>query len=1414
MKACANSMGSLHVQSAAPCCSPGPQLKSGRGCNVRERHGGGVDSVSLTLRGACQSNYVDSKVNLVKTYSFIKTDTSSRSQNSSNKQSGRNGEHSTSLKGRKPGLELQPRVQDALNNGTQTAVKELDDGGRRNRDRSRRQPTGERRRRVQVVGNNGLVDLETQLGLVSDDEVSREINDIKAAQGRAPCEEDERTLLESSLKGIGSSEIQRRQSSSAEVCSESEIPSQGGPSFLSARSDSYSGSRSETMSASLTNEVFDVEVADQVPRVSFASEPNGQNDWVRNGPRGPRSLAELPGGRRVVELVAAWDGLAGRLAPELVRSSDSDLLLRALKLSVMALQNATPTADADGRTPLCRALAVAHTLADLGMDAEVISTGLLREVVDAGLISYSVIENTLGGSIPRLLHDCSRVRHIPSRVDTLDDDNSKALRQFCLAFHDIRAVVVELASRLDTMRHIHSFPRYRQQILALETMQIYAPLAHAIGTGSLSLELEDLGFRVLFPDSYSFIENWLRSHWVDGSGVVDECKEQLSAALEQDEKLQELVENITITGRYKSRFSTMRKLLKDGRKPEEVFDVLGLRVILEPKAGSNSDEERERGIRSCYRAMEVATHIWKEVPGRLKDYIAEPKQNGYESLHLAVHLCDQNEWRPPMEIQIRTVEMDTNAVAGQASHSLYKGGLTDPEQVRNLKMIMVAAANVAATRFGEIARNAVSVEGADPILCENDQIFKMFDKNQDGVISVDEFRDVIHELGADKEDALELMRIVDLNTDGSVSAEEFGKFRHQIQIAQNLAGVDREVSSQLGTKLPQIMDTSSEMLCLGSGNSSDVEVELDTCGSGKSADIDVSSQFHAESSPKGSRNKDGEIAQLNMLDMSNVIPSSDEAELITTMQLNPSTNISNPNGDSLPARQGKQKPSLVKPLRLPEKPSAAPTPMSNSKKDLDIWPEMQESISLWPGSIKNADLEGLKVPAQNDESSEKIVEEDLSTFRRFLASGDKASARRIIMMLFKKYPENIKVILHRASLERKCGDMVAAGGLYSQAIRKFKLRGDLGIDYVRALQAWGTLEAHVQNPERARYLFMESLNASQKGELESNLRATGVYGLHGWAMLEERTGNWSKARALLQRAADLEPGNAVVHQSRARLEARAHNYAAARSHFKLSVEANPDDAKCWHAWATFEASQKKWRKMRQLFGRALEVDAESTYTLQAWAHQEGLIGTVESKLRARNLYKKCAEINPNNVHCWQSWAILEQESGNFTEARTLFERGLGANPESVLCLQAFAHMERKCGNLESAQRLLLVALAIEPENAAALMELAVVEDTLGNFEVAQELYQQAAILDKKKSRVKRRTFESRKKEFQVERASRRKECPTSLRPDIADRAWRGKPELGDTEKEKKTAVAVRSKEIGSESRLRIPFVTVSSQIDR
>lgn len=312
------------------------------------------------------------------------------------------------------------------------------------------------------------------------------------------------------------------------------------------------------------------------------------------------------------------------------------------------------------------------------MDAEVISAGVLREVMGAGAITAYEVKNQIGTGTAHVLHESLRVRGIPSRIEVLDDDSAAVLRKFCLTYHDVRAVILELAVRLDLMRNLGYLPRYHQQILALEVMKIYAPLAHSVGTGTLSLELEDLSFRYLFPYSYLYVDTWLRSHETGSKPLIEVYKEELLQSLKADPVLAEMVDDISLTGRYKSRFSTMKKLLKDGRKPEEVNDILGLRVILSPRAG---DDMIPVGEKACYRTREVVQSLWKEIPGRTKDYIAKPKANGYKSLHLAVDVSDDHQRRPMMEIQIRTAEMDRLAAGGTASHSLYKGGLTNPEEV-------------------------------------------------------------------------------------------------------------------------------------------------------------------------------------------------------------------------------------------------------------------------------------------------------------------------------------------------------------------------------------------------------------------------------------------------------------------------------------------------------------------------------------------------------------------------------------------------------------------------------------------------------------------------------------------------------------------------------------------------------------
>lgn len=306
------------------------------------------------------------------------------------------------------------------------------------------------------------------------------------------------------------------------------------------------------------------------------------------------------------------------------------------------------------------------------MDAEVISASILRVVMESGAMSMIDVKTQIGATTFQLLYENYRLAKLPSTVDVLDNDTSAVVRKFCLSYYDIRSMMLELAIKLDTMRYLDQLiPKYTQQKISLEVLQIYGPLAHAIGAGSLSLELEDLSFRCLFPHSYLYIDTWLRTQEDSGEPSLSSCKERLNEALLDDSELQDLVDGILIKSRYKSCFSTMKKLLKDGRRPEDVHDLLGLRVVLNGGGG-----------RACRRVYEVIKSLWKHVPKRTKDYISSPKKNGYRSLHMAVDLSSNGESRPLLEIQIRTSEMESFAVGGGiASHSLYKGGLTDPIEV-------------------------------------------------------------------------------------------------------------------------------------------------------------------------------------------------------------------------------------------------------------------------------------------------------------------------------------------------------------------------------------------------------------------------------------------------------------------------------------------------------------------------------------------------------------------------------------------------------------------------------------------------------------------------------------------------------------------------------------------------------------
>ncbi|KAG0452280.1 hypothetical protein HPP92_026059 [Vanilla planifolia] len=350
------------------------------------------------------------------------------------------------------------------------------------------------------------------------------------------------------------------------------------------------------------------------------------------------------------------------------------------------------------------------------------------------------------------------------------------------------------------MRHIHDLPRYRQLTLSLEVMKIYAPLAHAVGADTISLELEDIALQYLLPNSYQYVDAWLKGLQGRSHSVIDACRDQLLKRLKHDSELEELVDDIKIEGRYKSRYSTMKKLLKDGRSPEEMNDLLGLRVILNPKPG---DALVDQGLRAVYRTSEVIRMIWKEVPNKSKDYVSKPKENGYRSLHVVVDVCGHEKAEGPlMEIQIRTKEMDMVANAGTASHSLYKGGLTDPKEAKQLKAIMLAAADLAAFRL----RDPPLPNYRDIDINRKDRAFQLLDKNGDGQITIEELSEVMEELGADGKDAEELMQILDANSDGSLSSDEFDSFQKQIELMRNFEDKDDHCKAMFGGKL-QMTDT-------------------------------------------------------------------------------------------------------------------------------------------------------------------------------------------------------------------------------------------------------------------------------------------------------------------------------------------------------------------------------------------------------------------------------------------------------------------------------------------------------------------------------------------------------------------------------------------------------------------------------
>src|SRR6266478_3909301 len=304
---------------------------------------------------------------------------------------------------------------------------------------------------------------------------------------------------------------------------------------------------------------------------------------------------------------------------------------------------------ASGDPYLSHLLEVAHILADIRMDATTLAAALLHDVIEDTEFPVSRLEERFGGEVAQLVEGVTKI----SRLNMMAPEARQAenVRKMLLAIvQDVRVVMVKLADRLHNMRTLEFLEPPKQLRIARETMDIYAPIAHRLGMSVIKGELEDLSFRYLEPDAYFSLQKQLS----DKAPFHQRFLEYVQHTIRT-----KLVENgipAELEARVKGLYSLHRKIVRQERSLDQVYDLLALRVI--------TDNER-----NCYAALGVVHHIWRPVPGRFKDYIAMARPNLYQSLHTTVLHGGQ-----PFEVQIRTQEMHRIAEEGVAAHWKYKDG--------------------------------------------------------------------------------------------------------------------------------------------------------------------------------------------------------------------------------------------------------------------------------------------------------------------------------------------------------------------------------------------------------------------------------------------------------------------------------------------------------------------------------------------------------------------------------------------------------------------------------------------------------------------------------------------------------------------------------------------------------------------
>jgi GTP pyrophosphokinase len=305
-----------------------------------------------------------------------------------------------------------------------------------------------------------------------------------------------------------------------------------------------------------------------------------------------------------------------------------------------------------GESYINHPIAVAKIVADIGLDDTSLAAALLHDAVEDTEITLDEVESEFGADVAAIVDGVTKLERL--QFDSKEAQQAATMRKMLVAMaRDIRVLVIKLADRLHNMRTIAGMPVEKQQRIAHETLDIYAPLAHRLGMQEIKQQLEDLSFSAIYPKRFAELDHLVATRSPERDVYL------AKTIAEVQTRLTELNVRADVTGRGKHLWSIYEKMVEKGREFDEIFDLVAIRIIVD-------------SVKDCYAALGCIHGRWKPVVGRFKDYIAMPKFNLYQSLHTTVIGPEGK----PIEVQIRTREMHNRAEWGVAAHYSYKDGTT------------------------------------------------------------------------------------------------------------------------------------------------------------------------------------------------------------------------------------------------------------------------------------------------------------------------------------------------------------------------------------------------------------------------------------------------------------------------------------------------------------------------------------------------------------------------------------------------------------------------------------------------------------------------------------------------------------------------------------------------------------------